>query len=307
MRAEIRRVDPGRIWILIVSPRSQSALGSLAGPVFGELPAGTLLGVADDRQSASTTHFWVGSSWEQSATAENQLNDVINGFHKGQGSLYDDLRLAIQSFARGDAAAGHPQLSTASGSGQLTGAGTGTGGGQVGSAGGGGSSNAGVIALVVLGAIALIVCAVIFVRYTRRSLRASHRRREENADAHEQATTDFGKLGDEIGALDIDSSMPGASAPGKDEYAKAIECYQDAERRLGKSGDDYQFERAVAAIRQGLEHVDRAGRLFNATHAGAPAASTRLRPAARRGRAPASKTAPKGAARALRSRRACRT
>lgn len=155
-------------------------------------------------------------------------------------------------------------MSSASGGGQPAA----TGGGQPGVASSGGSSscgssNGGLITLVIIGAIVLAACGVIFIRYMRRSLRASHRRREESADAGEQASTEFGQLGDEIGALDIDSSMPGASAEGKDEYAKALECYQDAERRLGKSGDDYQFERAVAAIQQGLEHVGNADKLFN--------------------------------------------
>lgn len=102
-----------RIWILVASPRSESSLGAFSSPIFGDLPAGTLLTVADDRQRPNLSHYWVGSSWESSDVAENQLNDVINGFHKGQGSLYDDLRLAIQSFARSDAAAGHPALSSA--------------------------------------------------------------------------------------------------------------------------------------------------------------------------------------------------
>ncbi len=257
LRAEIGRLDPGRIWILVVSPRSQSALGSFAGGVFGDLPAGTLLGVADDRQRATTTHFWVGSSWEQSAVAENHLNDVINGFHKGQGSLYDDLRLAVRSFARGDAAAGHPQLSSASGSSQTSA----SGGGQTSASGGGGDAL--VIAGVIAAAILLAVGMGLFGRYMRGALRASRRRHEESADAHEQAGADFTRLGEEIEALDIDSSMPGASAAGKDEYAKALECYQEAERRMDKSGDEYQFERAVAAIGRGLDHVHAADRLFN--------------------------------------------
>ena len=48
---------------------------------------------------------------------------------------------------------------------------------------------------------------------------------------------------------------------------QAIDCYQDAERRLRNAGDEYQFERAVAAISQGLEHVAAAERMFNSRHA----------------------------------------
>ena len=94
-------------------------------------------------------------------------------------------------------------------------------------------------------------------------MRASRRRKEEQADAHGQVQADFIKLGEAIEALDIDSSMPNASARGKDEYAKALDCHEQAERRLQKSGDEYQFERAVAAVRDGLEHVRTAERLLN--------------------------------------------
>jgi hypothetical protein len=54
---------------------------------------------------------------------------------------------------------------------------------------------------------------------------------------------------------------------GKDEYAKALDCYQQADRRLEQSGDEYQFERATAAVREGLEHVTAAERLLNQTRA----------------------------------------
>ena len=41
LKAEIARLDPGRIWILVVSPRSQSDLDNVADPVYGDPPAGT--------------------------------------------------------------------------------------------------------------------------------------------------------------------------------------------------------------------------------------------------------------------------
>jgi hypothetical protein len=54
------------------------------------------------------TNFWVGSTWKSSDAAQTQLNNDIDAYHHGQGSLFDDLRLEIESFARSDAAAGHP-------------------------------------------------------------------------------------------------------------------------------------------------------------------------------------------------------
>jgi hypothetical protein len=57
--------------------------------------------------------------------------------------------------------------------------------------------------------------------------------------------------------------MPDASPEGKQEYAQALECYEQAERRMRQAGDEYQFERALEAIRNGLAHVGNADRLFN--------------------------------------------
>jgi hypothetical protein len=87
---------------MVVAPRSNSSLGSVADPVFGDLPAGTLIAVAEDSQHANVTNFWVGSTWKSSDAAQTQLNNVIDAYHHGQGSLFDDLRLEIESFARSD-------------------------------------------------------------------------------------------------------------------------------------------------------------------------------------------------------------
>ena len=255
LKAEIARLDPGRIWILVVSPRSQSDLDNVADPVYGDLPAGTLIAVAEDVQDPNTTHFWVGSTWQSSDAAQNQLNDVINSYHKGQGSLYDDLRLNTQSFASADAAAGHPSLNSSGNSGQS--------GANNGQSGGASSGSGGLIAVVIVVAVLLVVTVLVGGRYLRRSMRASHWQREEKADAHAKAQADLGTLGDEIGALDIDSSMMDANPAGKDEYAKALDCYEEAERRMKQVGDEYQFEHAVDAIGRGLEHVRNANRLFN--------------------------------------------
>jgi hypothetical protein len=258
LRTEIRKLDPGRIWILVVSRRGQDSLNSFADPVFGDLPAGTLLAVADDPQNSNLTHFWVGSSWEPSDAAQAQLNDVINGFHKGQGSLFDDLRLAVQSFAHSDRALGHPALNA--GSGGSAGASP-----AAGASGQGGTGNAGLITWVIIGAVFLVVGIGVGGRYLRGALRASHWRREEASDAREQAQSDFVKLGDQIEALDIDTQMAGADPAAKDRYAKALDCYQEAERRLRQAGDEYQFEHAVEAIRRGLEYIREADQLFNPT------------------------------------------
>ncbi len=248
LRAEIGRLDPGRLWIMVVAPRSDSSLGNLADPVFGDLPAGTLIAVAEDPQRSSVTHFWVGATWKSSDAAQTELNNVIDGFHHGQGSLFDDLRLEIQSFANGDAAAGH-----------LTGASS----GSAGSAATGGGSDVVLIAVLAVAAILVLVGAVIGGGRLRGARRASHRRREELADAHTRANRNLTELAEQIEALDITSSMPAASAAGKDEYAKALDSFEDAQQRMRRPRDAYQFEQAVQAIDRGLAHVANADRLFN--------------------------------------------
>jgi hypothetical protein len=256
LRAQIAKVDPGRLWIAFVAPRTQSALGDLASPVFNVLPPGALIAIADDPNDATTTHFWVGATWEDSGAAQSRLNDALNGANKGQDPLIVQLKRAIDAFASGDAAAGHPPLAPAGGGAQPA---------NQTPAGSGGGSNGGLIAGLIVAAIVLLTGGVAGGKYLRGTMRASHRRKEEIADTHERANADFVKLGEEIEALDIDSSMPNASARGKDEYGSAIECYQEAERHLQKPDDDFHFEHAVDAIKRGREHVHAAARLFSAS------------------------------------------
>lgn len=248
LRTEIASVDAGRIWVMVLAPRSDASLGSVADPVFGDLPAGTLLAVAQDPRDANVTHFWIGSTWRSSDAAQAQLNRVIDAYHNGQGSLFDDLRLEIAAVAHSDAAAGRPALGSS---------------GSDGSTSAGAGGNAALITVVIVAAVLVLVGTVVAVGRLRGYLRASHRRREEIADAHARANTDLTKLAEQIEALDIDSSMSSASTKGKDEYAKALDDYEEAQRRLQHSRDAYQFEQAVQAISRGLEHVGHAERLFN--------------------------------------------
>jgi hypothetical protein len=121
------------------------------------------------------------------------------------------------------------------------------------------------VALVVTVVMVLLLCALVGGAYMRQAARVSHRRHEEDADVHAQAQSDFIKLGEQIGALDIDSSLAHASAAGKDEYGHAVGCYAEAERRLKHPDDEYQFQKALNAIRAGLRHVHAADQLFNPT------------------------------------------
>ncbi len=120
-----------------------------------------------------------------------------------------------------------------------------------------------VMGVLILALRGLLGDAVLGARSARRAVRGSRRRKQELADERERARAELIKLGEEIEALDIDSSMPAASHSGKDEYANAIDCYQEADRRLRNAGDDYQLERAVDALKRGREHARSADQLFN--------------------------------------------
>ena len=124
--------------------------------------------------------------------------------------------------------------------------------------------------------IVVVVVIILFVsggltslRRARGSMRAEHWRKEQSADERAQAQSDFVKLGDDIGALDIDSSMPNANSQAKDEYARALDCYQDAEQRLKRADEVDQFAKAQEALSRGAEHIRAAQQLFSA----APAAT----------------------------------
>lgn len=257
LSARIAARDRGRIRIAVVSPVSVQATGDLAQALSDAINAdGVVIVVAGSNYHVTTT-------WGTGDAARALLSDAVVGPHI---SLAVQMRRAIDSFARADAAAGHPG-SNSSESGQPQS--RSNGGGSSGSGGGGLVSG-----LIGLGVV-LVTAALIGGKRIRRTLRSSHRRKEESADAQAQARADLITLGEDIEALDIDSSMPNASAQGKDEYGKAIECYQDADHRLHSADDSYQFERAVDALRRGHAHVQSAGALFNpsADHPTAPTTS----------------------------------
>lgn len=259
LSARIRRVDRRRIWVAVVTSMSQGPTSRLSNALSGYLNAdggGTVVVVAGGS-------VWGSTSWEDGPAATARL---AAAFKNPQEPLARQLRTVIDSFASGDAAAGHPPITSSPGTSSQSS--TATQPSEAASASNGsGSSSASSSGGLIVGLVALaLVVLFVLVRSgprLRRARRASHRRKQEQADAHEQAQADFIKLGEAIEALDIDSSMPNASARGKDEYAKALDCHDQVERRLKKAGDEYQFERAVAALKEGLEHVHAAGQLLN--------------------------------------------
>jgi hypothetical protein len=266
----VQRRDPGRIYIAVVPDLTSSQAGQLAQDLANMVNhAGVFIVIGGFNYHVTTT-------WQSGPAASSLLGRATG--HKGD-SLRVQLRKTIDAFAAADAKARHPGAAAATppkpkGGGIKAPSAPRTTSTPVTTQPApvsvvqsaphkSSSSNVGLI--VLLAALGLLVLAALIWGglYMRTSMRSSHRRKEESADVHGSAQSDFIKLGEQIGALDIDSSMPGANADGKAAYAKAIECYQDAETRLKKPKDEYQFERAQDAIRQGLQHVDTANRLFN--------------------------------------------
>lgn len=252
--ARIKARDPGRIRIAVVSPLSEQATGDLTRAVADEISSdGVVVLVAGSNYHVTTTWGTGESARKRLATAVGRPGD----------SLYVQLRRTVDSFATADAAAGHP------GSASTEQTGPGSTSGPTSSAGGGseGGGSGGLIVGLVIVAVALGTVGVLVVRRLRGSMRVAHYRKEESADVHAQAQADFVKLGDDIGALDIDTSMPHASQQGKDEYARALDCYQDAEQRLKHADDAYQFERAQDALLRGAQHIKSAEQLLSAAPA----------------------------------------
>jgi hypothetical protein len=256
LAARIKKKDPGRIWIAVVSPFDPQQTGDVSSSLADYINKPGVVIVV------SGSNYHVTTSWESGTTAAERLGRAVN--HPGD-SLVVQMRKAIDSFAKADAARHHPgsgggqsHTATTNDQGTVTAPSTTNGPSNQ----NGGSSSGGLIAALVILVLILIPATLFGTRFARRQMRASHWQREAAADSRTQAQADLVKLGEDIGALDIDSSMPKASAQAKDEYSKAIDAYQEAEQRLKSSDDAYQFAKGREALARGQEHVRAAGALF---------------------------------------------
>ena len=118
-----------------------------------------------------------------------------------------------------------------------------------------GSSSAATIAIVVGTAAPFLVWGLIVLR---RSLRTRREARETFEDDLADARQQLVALGDDIGELDLDTSMPNADATGKHEYEQALDQYQRAERLLGEDANPRRLARANAALGEGRRLMDSA-------------------------------------------------
>ena len=274
VRRLIARVDPGRIFVVALGGQTSAGVDDVETALQQAVRySGALIVIAP--APGGGAYNVAADSWEAPDLAVSRFEDALGI----AGTVPEALKLGIPAMAKGDAAAGHPGRNGISHSGGApatpssgpSGVASGPSGSSVTSrAGGSASGSSGVGLIIGLVLFALLVGAVVAFYATKgfSSARASRKRarwqHEERADTFDQAQADFVKLGEEIEALDIDTSMPGADPAGKAEYAQALEAHDEAERRLAKAkDDDYQLSKAISVITNGREHLRRAGEIFN--------------------------------------------
>lgn len=109
------------------------------------------------------------------------------------------------------------------------------------------------VLIVALGvALPFVVVAVFLVARARRG----RAREAEVRQSHERSAADeLVTLGDEIRALDLDTSMPSASRAALAEYEQALARYDQANELLSGEPTAYRVEQARAAIAAGRRHL----------------------------------------------------
>jgi hypothetical protein len=277
LRALISRSDPGRIWIAVVTPVSEHLVGQVANSLGNLIPHDGAVIVVGGYNS------YVVDTW----TPGNSATAIMSSAFSNQNeSLATQLGRAVTGFARLDARLHHPtpladqiappkaatntQTSTTSSTGtstqptvtDTTPASTNPASAPPSKPKKQGSSSS--IGLILVLVAVLVLALIGAGAYGRRARAAAKLKKHVHDDTHAKAHDDLTKLGDRIRDMDIDSSMPKADPDGKAAYAQALDCYQDAEKRLKQENDSYEFDHAMKAIADGLAHLDTAERLFDA-------------------------------------------
>ena len=123
------------------------------------------------------------------------------------------------------------------------------------SGGSGGNGSSGSSALLVLALLGLGGGAYALVR--RRN------KRRELEEVKHVARDDLIGLGDEIRALDVDSSMPNASPEGKQHYNQAVEIYQSADQGFGRARRAEDLRPISEELARGRYEMQAAQALFD--------------------------------------------
>jgi hypothetical protein len=114
-----------------------------------------------------------------------------------------------------------------------------------------------IVAAIVIGGLVLLATGFVVMR------RRGHGR--QRAKALRSARKELAKLGEEITALDLDTSMPGANATAMQAYEAGVTAYDEAEQLIGHGEPDLDAIReAGMTIARGRGHLSSARAAFDA-------------------------------------------
>lgn len=298
LRTLIHRNDPGRIWIAVVTPISEHDVGLVADSLANLINKdGIVLVVGGYNFYVSTTWGNNASSLLSSALGNgsapfpNQLQAAVLAFAKADRRAHHPTPLAAslappaqpkphkpktkpgtnaEGISTGPSSATTTSPSATSGSATEPAAGqtstspsTSTGSSPASTFGPKKKSGSSSTALIIVGAAVGLLLLIGLATFVTQARKGASLRKRERAEVHDKANADLTKLGEKISDLDIDQQMPNADPGGKAEYAKALDCYQGAERRLKQENDPREFDKALQVIAAGLKHIDEAERLFD--------------------------------------------
>jgi hypothetical protein len=231
VRQEIAQRDPGRIKIAVVSESEAARAGgptALANALDQRLGApGTVLVDAGSRS-------WLVTAYADAHAAEAAVQQAFNA-HR---ALVDQLLEAVDSIAAIDP--GPAQSRGRSSPGKST------------------TTHVSSVVFIVIGATIALPFVIWGLALTRRRWRARAEARESLADDRADARDQLVALGNDIGDLDIDVSMPAADPSGKRDYERALEQYQRANRLLGEDATVRRVSQASAALADGRRLMDAA-------------------------------------------------
>jgi hypothetical protein len=243
VRVRIAREDAGRIQIVLISPESARRAGGV--DAFANA-----VDQAMDRRRGSLV-VTTGSAFHV-ITSHRVVNPTAAALRSAVESnegkrLVVQLLAAVDGIAAVDPGPGADLNAPAPSSGPPA---ADEGGEFLGDV----SDSVRLALLIVAGAIALpfLLFALFYVlRWRRRRAAAQDREELAVGDTREALAA----MAQEISDLDLDTEMPGASARGREDYTRAIELYDRANRLLTGQVSDAELEEAGRAIAQGRAHL----------------------------------------------------
>ena len=115
----------------------------------------------------------------------------------------------------------------------------------------GGGGGSGLFLLALLG----IPAAFLFVGARRRKRQAQRRERDELAELKAFTRDDVIALGQDIRDLDIDVEMPNTPAAARDDYARALERYEEADTAWEQARHPADLERVASLLEDGRHAI----------------------------------------------------